>query len=100
LPQTLDGAGRTASEPASPYVTVWDGIAMRCGVPRPATMAPTDQVSDVNGVGWYADPKHPALFTAIDLDAYVEVTIPGDHPAGGVLVQLADPIKKALAQSR
>jgi hypothetical protein len=100
LPKTLDGAARVASEPASPYVAVWGGIALRCGVPRPTSMAATDQVSDVNGVGWYSDPKRPALFTAIDLDAYVEVTIPGDHPAGGVLVQLAQPIKESLTQSR
>ncbi|MBO3746304.1 DUF3515 family protein [Streptosporangiaceae bacterium NEAU-GS5] len=100
LPTTLDGAAREPSEPASPYVAVWGGIALRCGVPRPVSMSPTDQVSDVNGVGWYPDPKRPALFTAIDLDAYVEVTVPGDHPAGGVLVQLADPIKKTLTQTR
>jgi hypothetical protein len=98
LPRTLDGAERGVSEPASPYVAVWGGgeIALRCGVPRPASMAPTDQVSDVNGVGWYADPARPALFTAVNREAYVEVTISSAHTPGNVLVDLADPIKRAV----
>jgi hypothetical protein len=98
LPQRLDGAERTESTPASPYVAVWGSaeIALRCGVPRPAAMSPTDTVSDVNGVGWFADPRTPTLFTSVNREAYVEVTISRVHHPGNVLVELADPIKAAV----
>lgn len=100
LPHSLDGAGRTTSEPASPYVAVWgDGqIALRCGVPRPGSMTATAEVIDVNGVGWFRDPQRPALFTAVNRVAYVEVTISSKHVVGAILVDLADPIKKAIPE--
>ncbi|GAA0418191.1 hypothetical protein Acor_19820 [Acrocarpospora corrugata] len=98
LPRELDGEPRVASEPPSPYVAVWGAgqITLRCGVRRPAAMAPTDTVNDVNGVAWYADPYKPTLFTAVNREAYIEVTISVIHQPGNVLVQLADPIKAAV----
>ncbi|GAA5042079.1 hypothetical protein GCM10023259_011480 [Thermocatellispora tengchongensis] len=98
LPQRLDGADRVESEPPSPYVAVWgEGeIALRCGVPRPAAMAPTDQLSTIDGVGWFADPRADTLFTAVTGSGYVEVTISREHQPGIVLGELAAPIKKAL----
>ncbi len=98
LPRTLDGAERTESQPASPYVAVWGSgeITLRCGVDRPAKMDPTAQVPEVNGVAWFPDPDLPTLFTAIDREAYVEVTISREHEPGNVLVDLAAPINKAL----
>ncbi|MEV4455866.1 DUF3515 domain-containing protein [Microbispora sp. NPDC049633] len=100
LPKTLDGLGRTASEPPSPYVAVWgDGqIALRCGVPRPAAMEPTAEVADINGVGWFQDPRRPALFTSTNRVAYVEVTIGKDHQPGAVLVDLAGPVKSSIPE--
>lgn len=100
LPRTLDGVDRVPSEPASPYVAVWgDGeITLRCGVDRPAAMEPTAQVADINGVGWFQDPRRPALFTAVNREAYVEVTISKQHVPGAVLVDLADPIKKTIPE--
>ncbi|WP_235558106.1 DUF3515 domain-containing protein [Sphaerimonospora mesophila] len=100
LPHNLDGANRTIFEPASPYVAVWgDGeIALRCGVPRPGSMTATAEVLDVNGVGWFRDPQRPALFTAVNRSAYVEVTISNKHVSGAVLVDLADPIKKTIPE--
>ncbi|WP_433497654.1 DUF3515 domain-containing protein [Sphaerimonospora sp. CA-214678] len=100
LPHSLDGADRTPFEPASPYVAVWgDGeIALRCGVPRPGSMTPTAEVLDVNGVGWFRDPQRPALFTAVNRVAYVEVTISSKHAPGEILVDLADPIKKTIPE--
>ncbi|HEX4814964.1 MAG TPA: DUF3515 family protein [Nonomuraea sp.] len=94
LPQTLDGAARGTSEPPTPYVAVWgDGaIALRCGVPRPARMAPTDTLQEIDGVGWFADPERPALFTAVTDPAYVEVTVGGEHQAAAVLADLSKPI--------
>ncbi|WP_327089890.1 DUF3515 domain-containing protein [Nonomuraea sp. NBC_01738] len=94
LPQTLDGLARTPSSPESPYVAVWGEaeIALRCGVPRPARMAPTDQLQEINGVGWFADPDRPTLFTAVTDVAYVEVTIAAGHTAAGVLADLSKPV--------
>jgi hypothetical protein len=98
LPDPLDGAQRVESEPKSPYVAVWGTgeIMLRCGVDRPARMAPTDEVSDINGVAWYADPAKPLLFTAVNRAAYVEVTISRQHASGNVLVDLSEPIKATI----
>jgi hypothetical protein len=100
LPRKLDGLDRVASEPASPYVAVWgEGeIALRCGVDRPAAMTATADVSDVDGVGWFNDPQRPALYTAVNRTAYVEVTISPEHRPGEVQVDLAGPIKAAIPQ--
>ncbi|GGK69979.1 hypothetical protein Sme01_28130 [Sphaerisporangium melleum] len=99
LPRTLDGAERVPSDPPSPYVAVWgEGeIALRCGVPRPAALDPTQQVPEINGVPWFADPARPSLFTALIRDGYVEVTISPRHQAASVLLDLAAPIKAAFS---
>ncbi|GAA2849474.1 hypothetical protein GCM10010517_06830 [Streptosporangium fragile] len=101
LPQKLDGADRGESTPASPYVAVWGEaeIALRCGVPRPATMSATDQVPEIDGVAWYADPARPTLYTSVGREAYVEVTISRKHVPQNVLIDLAAPIKAALPQT-
>jgi hypothetical protein len=98
LPDRLDGADRVETTPASPYVAVWGEaeIALRCGVPRPAAMSPTETVPEINGVAWFADPARPTLFTAVGREAYVEVTVSREHTPGNVLFDLAEPIKKAL----
>ncbi|WP_052422578.1 DUF3515 family protein [Nonomuraea candida] len=102
LPATLDGDERGDSTPESPYVAVWGPgtIALRCGVPRPARMAPTDRLQEIRGVGWFADPERPALFTAVTDIAYVEVTVGGEHVAAEVLADLSDPIAQATARPR
>jgi hypothetical protein len=102
LPETLDGDGRTATTPESPYVAVWGegAIALRCGVPRPARMAPTDQLQEINGVGWFADPETPTLFTAVAAPLYVEVTVGGSHVPGEVLAELSGPIGQVSPQAR
>jgi hypothetical protein len=99
LPKTLDGAQRGTSTPESPYVAVWGeaSIALRCGVPRPARMAPTDQLQEINGVGWFADPDRPTLFTVVAAPTYVEVTVGGEHTASDVLSDLSEPIGRALS---
>ncbi|GGQ03217.1 DUF3515 domain-containing protein [Streptosporangium pseudovulgare] len=101
LPAELDGAERTESEPASPYVAVWGGgeIALRCGVPRPPSMSATAEVPEIDGVAWFSDPARPLLFTAIGREAYVEVTVSRKHVSEEVLVDLAAPIKAALPQT-
>ncbi|GAA0992642.1 hypothetical protein GCM10009555_082020 [Acrocarpospora macrocephala] len=98
LPRELDGERRVPSEPPSPYVAVWGAgqITLRCGVERPAAMSPTDMVDEINGVAWYADPYKPTLFTSVNREAYVQVTISVAHKPGDVLVELADPIKASI----
>ncbi|MBB5627840.1 DUF3515 family protein [Sphaerisporangium krabiense] len=98
LPGTLDGAERVPTEPASPYVAVWGQgeIALRCGVQRPAAMDPMQQVPEIDGVPWFADPARPALFTAVNPRGYVEVTISRAHDPSGVLIDLAPAIKAAF----
>ncbi|MFC4060718.1 DUF3515 domain-containing protein [Planomonospora corallina] len=101
LPRTLDGAERTESVPASPYVAVWGGgeVTLRCGVPRPANMSATDQVPVVNDVAWFQDPVRPLLYTSVGRAAHVEVTISREHAPDSVLVGLAAPITAALPQT-
>ncbi|GIH27015.1 hypothetical protein Aph01nite_53250 [Acrocarpospora phusangensis] len=98
LPRELDGEHRVATEPPSPYVAVWGAgqITVRCGVDRPAAMAPTDTVNDINGVAWFTEPNNPTLFTAVNREAYVQVTISVIHQPGDILVSLADPIKATI----
>ncbi|MFB4286522.1 DUF3515 family protein [Nonomuraea sp. ATR24] len=102
LPAKIGADGRTESTPASPYVAVWGPgtVALRCGVPRPARMAPTDQLQEINGVGWFADPERPTLFTAVAAPLYVEVTVGGSHVAPEVLAELSGPIGQVSAQPR
>ncbi|TDD09088.1 DUF3515 domain-containing protein [Nonomuraea deserti] len=100
LPATLDGDPRGTSTPESPYVGVWGegAIALRCGVGRPVRMAPTDQLQEIGGVGWFADPERPTLFTAVTGTAYVEVTVGGEHVAAEVLADLSKPIAQMSAR--
>ncbi|GII92673.1 hypothetical protein Ssi02_29040 [Sinosporangium siamense] len=101
LPNTLDHTQRTESTPPSPFVAVWDSgaIALRCGVPRPADMAATDQLSEVNGVGWFPSPDRPTLYTAVTDQGYIELTVSRAHSPATVMVDLATPIVKALSQA-
>ncbi|GAA2874069.1 DUF3515 family protein [Nonomuraea rubra] len=101
LPQTVGGDERGTSTPESPYVAVWGSgaVALRCGVPRPARMAPTDTLQEIGGVGWFPDPDRPALFTAVTGVAYVEVTVGGEHVAAEVLSDLSKPIGQLAPQA-
>ncbi|GAA3679358.1 hypothetical protein GCM10022224_049470 [Nonomuraea antimicrobica] len=102
LPSMLDGDERGTTAPESPYVAVWGPgtIALRCGVPRPVRMAPTDQLQEIGGVGWFADPDRTTLFTAVTDTAYVEVTVGGEHVAAEVLADLSKPIAQISAAPR
>ncbi len=102
LPRTLDGEDRVESTPSSPYVAVWGAgtLALRCGVPRPPRMEPTARLQEIDGVGWFADPEKPTLFTAVAAPVYVEVTVGGAHPAGEVLADLSGPIGQISPQAR
>lgn len=95
LPQKLAGAGRGTSQPESPYTAVWGDppIALRCGVPRPPGLQPTSELTVVNDISWLPQPvDRPTSYTAVGRQAYVEVTVPGDHAPPDVLVPLSDAV--------
>jgi hypothetical protein len=100
LPAKVHGRSRRATTPKSPLVTAWGSpaIVVRCGMPRPAALRPTSELVVINGVNWLGVPTdRPVTFTAVGRQAYVEVTVPGTYePPGDVLIELADPIKKAI----
>ncbi|HZB33594.1 MAG TPA: DUF3515 domain-containing protein [Streptosporangiaceae bacterium] len=100
LPATLRRQSRREIRPESRLTRAWGSpaIALRCGVPRPATMRQTSQLVTVNGISWFPrPPDRPVTFTAVGRRAYVEVTVPAVYaPQGDVLVELTPAIKAAL----
>lgn len=73
-------------------------IALRCGVPRPATLKPTSELVTINGIDWFGMPAdRPVTFTAVGRQAYVEVTVPPKYnPAGDVLIELGPAIRSTI----
>lgn len=102
LPARLDGQARRAVRPRSPFTAAWGDppIALRCGVPLPAALAPTAELTVVNGVFWFTEPVSsatPSRFTEVGRQAYVEVTVPARYgPAGPILVAISDAIAAAV----
>ena len=88
LPPRLDGQPRRAVNPSSPLTAAWGNppIVLRCGVPLPAALTPTAELTVVNGVAWFPEPAGaatPARFTEVGREAYVELTVPARYaPAG------------------
>jgi hypothetical protein len=103
LPSTVAGAGsRPTGEPGT---ASWGEppITWRCGVPRPAALAPTSTLLEVSGIGWlpiegvggtgfvattWPSPQSPV---------YVEVLVPDAYAAPADV--LAD-LSPALAQAQ
>ena len=104
LPGTLNGHGRRAVSPRSPLTAAWGDppIVLRCGVPRPAGMAPTAELTVVNGISWFpagsaATGSGPAVFTEVGRQARVELTVPAsDEPAADLLVRISDMISSEI----
>ncbi len=100
LPAKVHSSGRRGTDPSSPLVNAWGSpaIVVRCGVPRPAQLHPTSELSVINGISWLGVPTgRPVTFTAVGRAAYVEVTVPPKYaPPGDVLIELAGPIKTAI----
>ncbi|WP_255280697.1 DUF3515 domain-containing protein [Actinomadura madurae] len=86
LPEKVHGEKRRDTSPGSPLTAAWGSpaIALRCGVPRPATLEPTSELVTINGIDWFGMPAdRPVTFTAVGRQAYVEVTVPPKYnPAG------------------
>lgn len=101
LPLRLAGQDvrRTVSTPASPSVVAWGdpAIVLRCGVDRPAELAPGSSTVFVTG-----GTDHPYydvqssdganVWTTVDLAVYLEITVPARYGSGPVTV-----LSKAIA---
>ncbi|MEP6598196.1 MAG: DUF3515 domain-containing protein [Actinomycetota bacterium] len=71
----------TPSTPGSPFVVAWGDppVVMRCGVARPAQLAPesSEFLVLVGGVNWLPIKQAAAtVFVSIDRPVYIEVTVP------------------------
>ncbi|WP_339156650.1 DUF3515 domain-containing protein [Actinomadura luteofluorescens] len=100
LPEKVHGQKRRDTSPDSPLTAAWGSpaIALRCGVPLPATLRQTSQLVTINGIDWFGQPAdRPVTFTAVARQAYVEVTVPPKYnPAGDVLIELGPSIKATI----
>lgn len=87
-------------DPPSPYVVAWGDppVVLRCGVPRPAALAPGSSapLTGVNGVFWLVHRGGSAVtWTAVDRAAYIEVSVPRSYRQPPI-APLATAIAKAL----
>ncbi|MDA0562820.1 DUF3515 domain-containing protein [Streptomonospora sp. S1-112] len=90
LPDTLFEQPRAELDPATPYAAAWGDppIALRCGVARPAALAPDSELMVVEEVAWLPEPPgEPTLYTAVGREVYVEMTLPASYgaPAQGLV---------------
>jgi Protein of unknown function (DUF3515) len=98
LPVVLDGRQSRPAQSVSPYVAAWGDppVVLRCGVPRPAAFVQTAELTVVNGVQWLAEPRKDAtVWTAVDREVYVEVTVPAPY-SGAAVVDLSAALTQAL----
>jgi hypothetical protein len=98
LPVVLAGRRSRPAQSASPYVAAWGDppIVLRCGVPRPAAFVRTSTLTVVNGVQWLPEQRPGAvLWTAVDREVYVEVTVPAAS-SGDAVVDLSAALTQAL----
>ncbi|WP_026119674.1 DUF3515 domain-containing protein [Nocardiopsis ganjiahuensis] len=102
LPDTLLGADRATVQPESEVMAAWGDppIGLRCGVPRPSSLEMDSILEEVNGVAWLPQPEDaPTLYTAVEREAYVELTIPPSYGAPAeALVELSDLINEHLEE--
>ncbi|WP_201294801.1 MULTISPECIES: DUF3515 domain-containing protein [unclassified Nocardiopsis] len=94
LPDTLLEAERARVRPDSELTAAWGdpAIGLRCGVERPAGLAPTSYLQEVNGVAWLPQPEDaPTVYTVVGREAYVELSVPPAHGApAAALRQISD----------
>lgn len=100
LPGKLHGQDRRTVTPSSDLTAAWGdpAIALRCGVSRPASLRPTSQLAQINGLSWLPDPEGaPTRYTLLGRAAYVEITVPRTVKLPGELLSaLAPRLKKTL----
>ncbi|MFM1965801.1 MAG: hypothetical protein RL134_1526 [Actinomycetota bacterium] len=96
LPATVAGAGLRPTSEAGTAAWGEPPITYRCGVSRPAALAPTSQLLDVAGVGWLpiegvgGTGFIAATWPTQSDPVYVEVLVPEDYSApADVLIDIS-----------
>ncbi|MCP2260933.1 Protein of unknown function (DUF3515) [Streptoalloteichus tenebrarius] len=94
---------RQLAEPAPVGTAAWGGaeydpVVLRCGVPRPASLVQTSQLTVVNGVSWLSD-YSPAgvLWTVVDRPVYVAVNLP-EASGTGPIQELSSVVRRTLPE--
>jgi hypothetical protein len=100
LPIRLNGLSGRPARSSWTYVAAWGdpAVVLRCGVPRPAELAPGSGAfaPAINGVTYLRNAHgNSNVFTAVDRAVYIEVTVPNTY-AGGPLPSISDAITKTL----
>ena len=96
LPEHLgDGLPRRDTTPEDPHVAAYGEppVVIRCGAPPSTKYELGDQLIDVNGVDWFADPRGDVVvWSTPRAFVNVEVTVP-DAWRGDRLAYLTDAVK-------
>ncbi|SHG06619.1 DUF3515 domain-containing protein [Streptoalloteichus hindustanus] len=94
---------RPLADPAPPGVAAWGGaeyepVVLRCGVPRPASLVQTSQLSVVDGVAWLSD-YSPAgvVWTVVDRPVYLTVNLP-EASGTGPIQEISAAVKRTLPE--
>jgi Protein of unknown function (DUF3515) len=109
LPATLPADGgtlppRALADPAPAGTRAWAAaprpVVLRCGLTRPAELAPDSALLEVDGVQWLRldDPvPEPVVvsYVAVDRPVYVVLTVPTDS-GSGPLQAVADVVRTTL----
>jgi hypothetical protein len=90
--------------PDTPFVVAWGNpaVVLACGVDRPTTLhaGSSEQAfnaGDLAGPYYFVSRDGNAnVYTIIDRDPYIAITVPGDYQAGTLLPTLVGAVGKAL----
>lgn len=92
LPERVSNQERRSVEPDNGTTAAWGDppVVLRCGVEPPAELRPDSPLTQINGVTWFAEERSQGyVFTTVDLEPRVEVTVPDAYaPEGSVVVQV------------
>ncbi len=89
------------AEPAPPATAAWAGdagepVVLRCGLGKPAELAPTARLRLVSEVNWLPVEGDGAVtWFTVDRPVYIALTIP-EGTGTGVVQEMSDTIAKAL----
>lgn len=97
LPASLGhGLGRRALADPTPFAAAWGTppVVLTCGVSGVApSYRPTDLLAEVDGVGWYAEPRAGSVrYSTPTRRPHVVVVVPSSADAFDVLTSLAGPV--------
>jgi hypothetical protein len=90
--------------PDTPFVVAWGDppVVLACGVDRPKTLRPGSSeqafnAGDLAGPYYFVSRSGDAnVYTIIDRQPYISITVPGDYQAGDLLPVLVGAVGKAL----